>query len=301
MFIIIICCCIVILSVYASAQLKISEKDIQIKNLTLEKKQLQGIISNLQNNVNVLRDSSKKNENAEIKQDVQLKTKDCHDETERELIEKTLRYKEFEKIENGSVLKYQYDENVCIFDFNDFERCKIGDDIDFVPEKDNPHDRNAVAVYLDGVKLGYVYRSQKQDMINSWIDRNHYLRGYICDVDSTNKKIYYKIGFYKPLESFKSNVFALTKTSKKIDDIYNRQDGFIFCKVGEPVKLEYNDETETYFVYNKIYDEIGELSVSTSEKLSEIEDDGTDICGIIDKLTINDNDKYQAKIRVYYV
>ena len=38
-------------------------------------------------------------------------------------------------------------------------KLKVGDYLDFVAEPNNPHDRNAVAIYSDGAKIGYVART----------------------------------------------------------------------------------------------------------------------------------------------
>lgn len=38
-------------------------------------------------------------------------------------------------------------------------KLEVGDYLDFVAEPNNPHDKNAVALYSDGVKIGYVART----------------------------------------------------------------------------------------------------------------------------------------------
>lgn len=39
------------------------------------------------------------------------------------------------------------------------DKLKVGDYLEFVAEPNNPHDRNAVAIYSDGAKIGYVART----------------------------------------------------------------------------------------------------------------------------------------------
>lgn len=40
------------------------------------------------------------------------------------------------------------------------EQMKAGAKLDLVPERDNPHDPDAIALYFGGAKIGYIPRSE---------------------------------------------------------------------------------------------------------------------------------------------
>jgi len=57
-------------------------------------------------------------------------------------------------------------------------RIKRGADVSLVPEPTNPHDRNAIAVYVDGKQLGYVPAELTAD-VRRMMARDYAARAYV--------------------------------------------------------------------------------------------------------------------------
>lgn len=207
----------------------------------------------------------------------------------------------FDDICNNSILSYNYEESLCIIDksFN-VASLKCGEDIKFMQEPDNEYDSKAVAVYFGELKIGYVFKGMIQDMINDWIKRADYFRGYINKIFIEENKATYKIGFYKPLSKCESKIVSLTKTAKKLDEYYSRSDNLTRCQDGEYVTLEYNYGTETYVVFNDCYEEIGEISKSNSETIYEKERNGINFTATIGEVHYDDNYKPKSNITIYF-
>ena len=194
-------------------------------------------------------------------------------------------------------LAYKYEEAMYIIDNS---ICNIsgngGSTIDFISEPDNEHDKNAIAIYLDKIKIGYVYKGRRQDMINDWIKKNYPIAGHINKIWVDRNEATYKIGFYKPLDVLESKSFPLIKTKKKVDELTTRQDNLYYCNVGDEVAIEYDYDVDNYIVYFDI-DEIGELGKSAYNFIDGYEPD--DIVAIIDEIDEDDIDNIKVKVRIY--
>lgn len=211
-----------------------------------------------------------------------------------------LNYDLFQDIENDSVLCYQYEDGICLLDGAiEFIAGKGGKTLSFVQETENPHDNNAIAIYFDDVKLGYVFRGNIQNMLNDWISRGHYFFGYINKYSVDEKKATFKIGFYKPLSDFESKQFSIVKTKKKVDEYTTREDYLLRCDEGETVSFEYDSEADSYIIYNSMCEEIGELpkSAVTYIKNSECKK----AVGILESCETDINDKTTAKVSVFLI
>ena len=128
-------------------------------------------------------------------------------------------YNLFEVILNGWVLRYEYEDRLCLDDGAiNLIINNGGAPLTFRQEPDNPHDGAAVAVYLGDNKLGYIYRGNIQKMINDWIKRGELFSGYINKYSTSDNSATYKIGFYKPLNKYKSKRFEIVKTGKRSCD-----------------------------------------------------------------------------------
>ncbi len=53
------------------------------------------------------------------------------------------------------VAGFQYHDGALVFD-----KLKVGTPLQLVPERDNPHDANAMALTIDDTMIGYVPRDQ---------------------------------------------------------------------------------------------------------------------------------------------
>ena len=107
-----------------------------------------------------------------------------------------------EKVEEWN-LSYQYTNQLCVLKeekqtITETLKNHIFDDIEFVPEPDNPFDDGAVAIYHNGKKVGYIYKDDNaQRMVRDWVRMERYFCGFISHYSKENDSIYYTIGFYK--------------------------------------------------------------------------------------------------------
>lgn len=202
-------------------------------------------------------------------------------------------------------IKYKYDGKklAIIEQLNpDFSKLQIYDEITFIPEPDNPHDPGAIKAMNNGSHIGYVYKGKDQDMIRDWLKKEEPIYSVITNIDNINKNIEYFIAYYKnPFESidrYEQIKTKLTKTSKKFDEDYYRQDTCQVLERGETLTLDYDDETETFVAKNDLGDEAGELSKAISKKIMEKFDEYEPIC-LVEEMTEDDNGKYGADLLIY--
>ena len=209
-------------------------------------------------------------------------------------------YNLFEDVTDGAALCYEYEESLCLFD-GAFDHIpgNGGKALTFKQEPENPHDEKAVAVYLNGAKIGYIYRGTVQDMFNDYTKRGWRVSGYLNKYSVSNNKATYKIGFYKPLDIFESKRFSLSKIKKKIDEYTTREDNLLNCDEGDVLTIEYEDADDCFVVFNDIYEEVGELPKSAANFINENEH--KKIVGILDACGENDDGKTKAQITVYLV
>ncbi|MGI6634218.1 MAG: hypothetical protein ACOX7B_03480 [Christensenellales bacterium] len=147
----------------------------------------------------------------------------------------------------GEPLAYQYIEKVCI-DTNNPPRLDliaIGDEITFQQEPHNPFDAKAVVIQTKTQKLGYVYKSNVQDMINDFKDRGQMVLGYVYDIYPADYTIKYLIGFYcfkRPKGKIVARGKLVANRSK------DAQENVSYSKRYEPLSIEYDDEKAAYNV-----------------------------------------------------
>lgn len=209
-----------------------------------------------------------------------------------------MNYNLFEDVENESALCYEYEEPLCLSD-NAFDLIpgNGGTALTFAQEPDNPHDENAVAVYLKGEKVGYIYRGLIQDMFNDYSKRGWYVSGYLNKYSQAENKATYKIGFYKPLDALVSKRFSITKIKKKIDESTTRADNLSGCNEGDVLTVE--RESDCIVVLNNRSEEIGELPKSAEAFLDENEH--KKIVVILEKFDESDAEKIKAEVNIYLV
>ncbi len=107
---------------------------------------------------------------------------------------------------DGKLLAYHYSNEICFIEGQKdtlknrkYAADNIGHRIFFIKEPTNKADPHAVAVYLMGNKIGYVYRGQEQDMINGWLSKGEPIVAYISDCYKglNGYNVIYNVGFYK--------------------------------------------------------------------------------------------------------
>ena len=204
----------------------------------------------------------------------------------------------FQAYSEGWVLKYTYERDICLLGYS-VEKLldKCGKQIDFKQEPENEYDNNAVAIYLDGERIGYVYKSQTQDMINDWINRSEPVVGYINRVLENEGKATFKVGFYKHESAFDCVTYSLVKTGKKDFDGISRSDNLLSCGEGDSVSIEYDCDAGGYVVSSLTGDEIGELPQKACETLDEL-NKGI-FAGVLIDVGLTDSDKPKAKVKVF--
>lgn len=204
-------------------------------------------------------------------------------------------YNLFDNVLNGSILSYKYEEYIYLLD-NAINKIKGngGEELSFVQEPTNEYDNKAIAVYLNKTKIGYVYRGKIQDMLNDWISRKDIYYGYINKIFVTENKATYKIGFYKPFKQFTNKTFSLIKMTKKIDEDIRREDNLYCVSDGDEVTIEYDEYIDNYVVYNKYYDEIGELSSSAATFIDD--NSHSEILGFVKESTFTESGAPKVRI-----
>lgn len=204
---------------------------------------------------------------------------------------------------DGKFLCYEYEEKIYfIKDDNIDEKFGYiigngGKQLLFEFEPENEYDSFAVAIYLDGKKLGYVYQGQTQDMIHSYHRKGWEICAHLNKYSKEEKTASYKIGFYKPKECLESKQFTLVKTTKRIDEYSNRADNLCACDEGELLFIEKEFLEDNYIVTTDTYDEIGELPKSAINFIEE--NCPKKIYGIFDSWEYDENGKAKGKITVY--
>lgn len=240
-------------------------------------------------------------------------TEDIVDEKNTDIIEKTVsdttkttqekteaekNYNLFLDFDDDRFLAYEYEENIAI-PVLEMLTGNGGKTLEFVKEPDNEYDKNAVALILDGNKVGYLYKGKIQDMVNDWLKREEYFWGHINKVDVENGKATFKIAFYKDMSTLSMKVFKLTKITKKEDEFgSSRFENVSCCSNGDIVEYESSYETENYVVTDECGSELGELGAKAVEWIEENED--MIKFSRINNIEENDSGNYKADIEIYF-
>lgn len=152
----------------------------------------------------------------------------------------------------GFRVKMKSDEVLCIIRESGVTpeslRPLLGLPVRFVKEPDNPYDRNAVAVYYQYDKLGYVYKNGAQGIINEWLDKKYPIFAYICDIQ--NNYVHFIVSLYVPENEFDIIKFRIKRPTNKILD----------CYIGEGVLCYYDDENYKYIVYDVEENKLGTIN-----------------------------------------
>ncbi len=82
--------------------------------------------------------------------------------------------------EHFSIAGFTYYDGALVFD-----RIRVGTDLELVPEPENAYDRYAVALYLEGSKLGFVPRGCNREMSKILNAGHSIFRAVVQRVDPT--------------------------------------------------------------------------------------------------------------------
>lgn len=90
--------------------------------------------------------------------------------------------------------KYQYYLEKLALSEKFINEVKPFEQVALIPERNNPHDSQAIAIYSNHQKIGYLYRGVKQDMVHDWMNKELPFRAMISRVTDS---IYIDLFFYE--------------------------------------------------------------------------------------------------------
>ncbi|MBR4879274.1 MAG: hypothetical protein IKU13_05530 [Clostridia bacterium] len=207
-------------------------------------------------------------------------------------------YNLFPDFVEDKYLAYEYEENIAI-PVLDLIIGNGGRTLEFKKEVNNEYDKNAVAIFLDTQKIGYLYKGKVQDMVNDWIKRDDYFCGHINKVNMEKGYATFKIAFYKEINSLSMNAFKLTKILKKEDEFgSSRFENVGCCMDGDLVSFESSYETDNYVITDESGNELGELGEKASEWITENKE--AIKFSRINNIEESDSGNYKATIEFYF-
>lgn len=202
-----------------------------------------------------------------------------------------MNYDILDDVVNGYYLKYQYENNLFVQNFAPIVG-NGGENIKLAPEPENQYDSETIAAYLNGEKIAYIYKGQTRDMIHDWIKRDWLMIAYINKYNKSERTATYKIGFYKPLETFENHEYRLIKISKKADEFgMSRYDNISCLSEGDEVTVD-----DDLIVYD-IASEIGELPKSAEGFIESCQE----TVAILSEMDEDYDEKITAKVTVYKI
>lgn len=101
---------------------------------------------------------------------------------------------------DGKSIAYKFGNvDVCVIHGKepDYKLLSVGNTVEFQREPSNPYDENAVALYVNSIKIGYLYRGKIQDITNEYLCSGDVksILGIITMLEETQIQI--DIGLYK--------------------------------------------------------------------------------------------------------
>ena len=209
------------------------------------------------------------------------------------------------KDDEDRFLRYSYyDVDVKGFSYQNFDITKLELDkfVTFDFEPDNPYDPNAIAIFYDDQKIGYIPRNSLQSMVKDYSDGiEHQICGFISYINEELNEVHLGLGFYsKENKNLDVMTCKLIKTKMKDFMGNSRQDNLAMAEIGSPVELEYSYDSDTYIVNDDTGFELGEISKKQSEKLFDVIGDTKPFYAGINELEMDDDGNYICKIKVWY-
>ncbi|MDE6500715.1 MAG: HIRAN domain-containing protein [Ruminococcus sp.] len=204
------------------------------------------------------------------------------------------------KFINGIPLNYNYKhEKLCQIRGQepDISKLKVGQEVSLLPEPQNQYDKNAIAVYHENDKIGYLYRGYVQDIANRFnndIDAEIFC--FICEINGND--VFLNIGFYQEKRELlnKETTFKLIRTSSKeiqetIDDCVSEEDEVYFS---------YDYEKELFEICpTGCSFAIGYAPKSKSSLLESLEE-SDEYRAYVSEIEEDDNGKYSVYVTIEY-
>lgn len=155
-------------------------------------------------------------------------------------------------------------------------------------EPENEYDSNAIALYDDNIKIGYLFKGHLQDMANDWMKKDEPIRAMVSRID--NEEIYIDLYFYeipsKHLSTWANKIVTLN--GNKSEEF---QDNICFIEEdNRKLDLEYDYDKEQYLISD------GSLDIGYIPKNFE----GNPTACFLEKISENSSGKYTVKVKVYF-
>ncbi|MFW5983486.1 MAG: hypothetical protein ACOCQ4_03210 [bacterium] len=202
------------------------------------------------------------------------------------------------------ILKWAY--NIQLAFPQNYSKVNVADSENIIldEEFDNEFDSEAIAVYKDDTKLGYLYKGTIKDMVKKYFfKREDFKPAMIVNkVDEENALIEIALAFYKYIDLENSQKTKMINA--KISNDYNKEEyvgrlsALEDLKVNDILEIE-EDYDDGYLLLDNTYNEVGRLDKNASAKLDELSDNRYVICKV-DEIG-NELDDNIVKLKVYLV
>jgi len=197
-------------------------------------------------------------------------------------------------------LKYQYKEHLCFCE--NYDSFSLGSTVNFEHDPTNPYDDQTIVVKVGDTKIGLMYKGDCRDIIHKCLKSKKFtIESFIWKKDVENDKIGIKVGFYVPIDTIDTITASITKTNK-IDILTDekRQEQVDYLSEKDRVCLEEDYNCDGLLVKTETGEELGELSVSVSEKILDKTDDVENLYARVTEIEEDYNGKIKAKITIYF-
>lgn len=204
------------------------------------------------------------------------------------------------KFVNGIPLKYNYKhEKLCQIRGQepDISKLNVGQKVNLLSEPQNQYDKNAIAIYHENDKIGYLYRGDVQDIANRFNDDiDSEIFCFICEINGND--VFLNIGFYQEKEniSIKETTFKLTRTSSK--EIQETIEDCVFEE--EEVYFDYDYEKELFEVCPTGCSLAIGYAPKSKNSLLEILEESDEYKAYVSEIEEDDNGKYSVYVTIEY-
>lgn len=179
----------------------------------------------------------------------------------------------------------------------DISKLNVGQKVNLLSEPQNQYDKNAIAIYHENDKIGYLYRGDVQDIANRFNDDiDSEIFCFICEINGND--VFLNIGFYQEKEniSIKETTFKLTRTSSK--EIQETIEDCVFEE--EEVYFDYDYEKELFEVCPTGCSLAIGYAPKSKNSLLEILEESDEYKAYVSEIEEDDNGKYSVYVTIEY-
>ena len=203
---------------------------------------------------------------------------------------------------NGLDIMYDYqDVDICVLSHLKKEKAFYDDmrELHVVAEPENAYDKNAIAVYCEDIKIGYLYKGSLQEMTGDWLKRGDPIYCHYMGINPVTGRLKMQMTFYGAgmssqrffADRIEAKTYKLTGTSSK-----SAQDALDMCSEGEEFFVDESESGNGYIITNSQLERIGSLPKAAVALVNEL---GRYNCRvIIDKLDYTSDMKTECYVRI---